>query len=76
MSRYPRELALFSAIEINLATLGGEPHARAAHELAAILLEQCSAYRLALVQIAGLARQGGLTERDILNVLDNLNQPL
>lgn len=76
MIRYPRELALFKAIEGNLATLGGDPHARAAYELTAILFEQCSAYHLALTRLVELARQGGMTERDIFNVLDNLNQPI
>lgn len=74
--RYPRELALFNAIETNLATLGSDPHARAACELAAILLDQCGAYRLALRRIVEIAKKGGMTDRDIFNVTDNLDQPL
>lgn len=76
MSLCPRELALFKAIESNLAALGHNHHASAACELTVILHEQCSAYHLALAQIAAIARQGGITERDIFNVIDNLNQPL
>ena len=76
MSRYPRELALFNSIEANLAPMAGNSHARAACELAAILHEQCSAYHLALTRIPAIAKQGGMTDRDVFNVLDNLNQPL
>lgn len=38
--------------------------------------EQCSAYHLALTRISEIAKQGGMTDRDVFNVLDNLNQPL
>lgn len=76
-NRYPRELALINAIEANLATLGGDPHARAAYELTVILFEQCGAYKLALRQIAALAdEQKSCPSEDIFNVLDNLDQPL
>lgn len=76
MSRYPRELALFNSIELNLAKLGDNQHARIARELAEILLVQCGAYRVALRHIVEIAKQGGMTDRDIFNVTDNLDQPL
>lgn len=76
MSRYPRELALFNAIELNLAQIGNDQHARIARELAELLLVQCGAYRMALRRIVEIAKQGGMTDRDIFNVTDNLDQPL
>jgi hypothetical protein len=76
MIRYTRELALIRAIESNLANLGDTRHARAAYELAAILHEQCSAYHVALNRIAEIARKGGMTDRDVFNVLETLDQPL
>lgn len=77
MNRMPRELALFNAIKMNLDSPGeDDPKPRAALELAAMLHEQCSAYRVALRRIVETAKQGGLTERDIFNVTDNLDQPL
>lgn len=76
MSLCPRELALFKAIETNLAALGHNHYAFAAYELTVILHEQCSAYHVALARIVEIAKQGGMTERDIFNVLDNLDQPI
>lgn len=76
MSQFPQELALFNATERILAEFGGDPRSREAHTLVALLHKQCSAYHVALTRIAEIARQGGMTDRDIFNVLDNLDQPL
>lgn len=88
----PRELALGSAINqhINAAITSRNPkdvndQLRIAAHLAAILHEQCSAYHVALQQIAALAKPGCAGDvvpfdcklrMDIWHVLDNLDQPL
>lgn len=78
-----REMALGSAINhyIQASITSRNPkdvndQLRVAAHLAAILHEQCSAYHVALARIVEIAKQGGMTERDIFNVTDNLDQPI
>ncbi len=82
MSRYPRELAVYEAAcaRLKLAHDAATPQAKsdiaAARELLELLFHQCSAYHVALRSIVEIAKQGGMTDIDIFNVTDNLDQPL
>lgn len=80
-----RELALYESIKHSLSsarTVRIDDPCRSdrlivtADCLVDVLFEQCSAYHAALQRIVEMARQGGMTDRDIFNVLDNLDQPL
>lgn len=80
-----RELALCETIKHSLGSARAtahddiqkaDRHIACADQLVDLLFEQCSAYHTALTDIVEIARHGGMTDRDIFNVTDNLDQPI
>lgn len=86
MSRYPRELAVYEAacsrlgLAHHVATGTAKSDIAAARELFELLFHQCGAYHAALRDIAKMADPavagGAIPYMDILNVLENLDQPI